>query len=90
MRGYQATFTFQKRPDKPSGGLINHKGVGGRAGKCGKQGGLISGRAGNFAIQISYYPMRDRPDKRTSGKFLDRIILLIVQSKLIEIILHFK
>ena len=34
LRGYQATFAFQKRPDKPSDGLINPKGVGGIAGKC--------------------------------------------------------
>ena len=33
LRVCQATFSFQNRPDKPSGGVINPKGVGGNAGK---------------------------------------------------------
>ena len=56
LRVCQATFSFQNRPDKPSGGLINPKGVGGKAGKYAKQGGLISVRAANCAIPICYYP----------------------------------
>ena len=28
LRVCQATFSFQNRPDKPSGGVINRKGVG--------------------------------------------------------------
>ena len=32
LRVCQATFSFQNRPDKPSGGVINPKGVGGNAG----------------------------------------------------------
>ena len=37
LRVCQATFSFQNRPDKPSGGVINHKGVGGNAEKKGKK-----------------------------------------------------
>ena len=33
LRVCQDTFSFQNRPDKPSGGVINPKGVGGNAGK---------------------------------------------------------
>ena len=33
LRVCQDTFSFQNRPDKPSDGVVNPKGVGGNAGK---------------------------------------------------------
>ena len=33
LRVCQDTFSFQNRPDKPSGGVINPKGIGGNAEK---------------------------------------------------------
>ena len=37
LRVCQDTFSFQNRPDKPSGGVVNPKGVGGNAGKKDKK-----------------------------------------------------